>query len=62
MSLEEEEEEKELQFFKKMVKEYMKLDDEIKKLERTLSQKNEADAYISSGYKIVLFDDFEELS
>ena len=35
---------------------------EIKKLERTLSQKNEADAYISSGYKIVLFDDFEELS
>ena len=35
---------------------------EIKKLERTLSQKNEADAYISSGYKIVLFDDSEELS
>jgi len=41
MSLEEEEEEKELQFFKKMVKEYMKLDDEIKKLERACKVRRE---------------------
>lgn len=35
---------------------------EIKKLERTLSRKNEADTYISSGYKIVLFDENEQLN
>lgn len=35
---------------------------EIKKLERTLSRKNEADTYISSGYKIVLFDENEKLN
>jgi hypothetical protein len=35
---------------------------EIKKLERYLSQKNEADTYISSGYKIVLFDDVEKIN
>ena len=39
MSLEEEE--KELQFFKKMVKEYMKLTDEIKKLERACKVRKE---------------------
>lgn len=35
---------------------------EIKKLERYLSQKNKADTYISSGYKIVLFDDVEKIN
>jgi len=35
---------------------------EIKKLERTLSRKNEADTYVSSGYKIVLFDENEKLN